>query len=167
MTPEGPLTGASACRPAEPADAAFLLAVYAGSREAELGAVPWSPEQRAAFVALQFEAQRRHYTERFPHADHLVLLDDGAAAGRLWVDRGPDEIRVLDLALHPDHLRSEAAAHALDRLAAEADARRLPIRAHLDPADPLLGTYRSLGFTEAKSGGPTPCYERMPSPPNL
>ena len=155
-----------ASRPAELADAPFLLALYAASRAEELDAVPWSPEQREAFLSLQFEAQRRYYTEQFPGSAHLVLLADGAPAGRLWVDSGADEIRVLDLSLLPGS-DVAVAARALGGLVEESDARQLPIRAYLDPADPLLSQYVRLGFYEAKSGGTTPLYERMPSTPNL
>jgi hypothetical protein len=154
-----------ASRPAEAADAPFLLAVYAASRAAEIDAVPWSPAQREAFVALQFEAQRRYYAERFPDSTHLVLLAQGAPAGRLWANVGPDEVRILDLSLLSG-ADAGVAARALAGLVEASAARQLPIRVHLDAADPLLSQYLDLGFCEAKSGGTTPLYECMPSTPN-
>ena len=160
MTAEVALT----YRPAGPADEPFLLLVYAASRTAELAALPWSAEQRAAFVSFQATAQREHYASRFPDADHAILVVEGASAGRLWVDKGAEEVRILDLVLHPEHAGSPAAALALADLAAESDRRALPIRARLDPADPLLGTYLDFGFVETEADGPTPLYERLPSP---
>ncbi|MBA4174599.1 MAG: GNAT family N-acetyltransferase, partial [Hyphomicrobium sp.] len=51
-----------ALRPEAAADDAYLLALYATTRAAELEQVQgWTPEQKQAFVAMQFNAQRHHY----------------------------------------------------------------------------------------------------------
>jgi hypothetical protein len=43
-----------------------MAPVYAGTRAAELTAVPWTDEQKAAFVQTQFAAQARHDREHYP-----------------------------------------------------------------------------------------------------
>lgn len=94
--------GRVSLRPVGPADEEFLLGVYASTREEELAQVAWPPEQKMAFLRSQFEAQRREYTARYPDAQYDVILLDGRPAGRLWVGRDEEQIRLLDIALLPE-----------------------------------------------------------------
>src|SRR5260370_41515526 len=93
-------------RPVVPEDGPFLYEVYASTRQEELAVLSWSAEQKEAFLRMQYEAQRRFYWESFPAADFLVVLREGRPAGRLYADRRPDEIRLLDLPLLPEHRRA-------------------------------------------------------------
>ena len=85
-----PLEPTITLRPVVPEDGPFLYEVYASTRQEELAVLPWTEEQKQAFLRMQFEAQRKFYWESFPQADFLVVLRDGEAAGRLYVDRRPD-----------------------------------------------------------------------------
>jgi hypothetical protein len=91
-----PLRAAAiALRPIVPEDRSLLLAVYASTREPELAAVEWDAAQKAAFVQLQFDAQHAYYQEHYAGAAFDVILVDGQPAGRLYVAREDDEIRML------------------------------------------------------------------------
>src|SRR3712207_8081672 len=68
----------------EPSDDEFLLDVYASTRADELAPVPWTDEQKRAFLRMQFDAQRGEYFKRFPDSDYRVILVAGRPAGRLW-----------------------------------------------------------------------------------
>ena len=92
-------------RPARAEDREFLLRVYASTREEELRLVDWSDEQKAAFVRQQFEAQDAYYREHYDPATFDVIEADGTPAGRLYVARWEDEIRIIDIALLPEHRR--------------------------------------------------------------
>src|SRR5690242_8179053 len=92
-------------RPATVADDAFLRAVYASTRGEELAQMAWTDEQKRAFTDMQFEAQDRHYREHYPTARFLIIEADGVPAGRLYVDRWTREIRIMDIALLPEHRR--------------------------------------------------------------
>lgn len=83
-------------------DNAFLLALYASTRAAELAQVQWQEGQREAFVKWQFEMQRREYDARFPDAEYHVILIDNQPVGRIWIGRTKEEIRLLDIALLPE-----------------------------------------------------------------
>ena len=83
-------------------DDSFLLSVYASTRAQELAQVEWQPGQQEAFVKWQFEMQRREYDARFPDADYNVIEIDGQPAGRIWIGRSADQIRLLDIALLPE-----------------------------------------------------------------
>jgi ribosomal protein S18 acetylase RimI-like enzyme len=80
-------------------DDAFLLSVYGSTRAQELDQVQWEDGQREAFLKWQFEMQRREYDARFPDAEYDVILIDGEPAGRIWIGRREDEIRLLDIAI--------------------------------------------------------------------
>lgn len=89
-------------RPVAPEDDEFLLAVYASTREEELAQAAWPPGAKEAFLRMQLDAQRGEYEARFPDAQYDVILLDGWPAGRLWVGRTAEQIRLLDIALLPE-----------------------------------------------------------------
>ena len=86
-------TSSVTLRPVGPADEAFLLSVYASTRADEVALVPWTDEQRQAFVRMQFAAQQEHYQKTYPEADHDIILLAGRPLG-LYIARGEREIRI-------------------------------------------------------------------------
>jgi GNAT superfamily N-acetyltransferase len=89
-------------RPAAPEDYEELVGVYASTRAAELAQVTWwDDEQKLAFCRMQYDAQKTEYDARYPDAQYDLILLEGRPAGRLWIGRGADEIRLLDIALLP------------------------------------------------------------------
>jgi len=88
-------------RPAVAGDEDFLAVLYASTRAEELAALPWSAAQKDSFVRQQFTLQRAHYEAHFPQAVHEIVIGDGEAVGRQWVDWRADEARLLDIALLP------------------------------------------------------------------
>ena len=90
-----------ACDPSSHADRELLIAVYASTRAEELAPVPWDDAQKDAFIRMQFAAQDRYWREQKPGAEFCVVLVDGEPAGRLYLDRRADEIRIVDIALLP------------------------------------------------------------------
>src|ERR671916_2353816 len=115
-------------RPVAPEDYEFLLDVYASTRAEELAPVPWTDEQKRAFLRMQFNAQRGEYFQRFPDADYRVILVGGRPAGRLWVGRTPEQIRLLDIALLPEFRNRGVGALLVRQLIEEAARARLPLR---------------------------------------
>src|SRR5205085_11122434 len=97
-----PARDSIAYRPATPEDRAFLRYVYATTREAELQRVPWSDEQKAAFVDMQFQSQTRHYEDFYPTCEFLIIEVEGRPAGRLYIDRRETEADLIDIALIPE-----------------------------------------------------------------
>ena len=143
-------------RPATPDDAPFLLAVYASTREEELApalAAGWTEEQRDAFVASQFAAQDAHYRENYPEATFEVVLVDGEPAGRRYLARWPDEIRIMDVALLPAYRGSGVGTTLLDEVLAEADAAGKKVSVHVEKLNPARVLYDRLGFREVEDKG--------------
>ena len=89
-------------RPAAAGDYEELVGVYASSRAAELAQVTWwDDEQKLAFCRMQYDAQKKEYDARYPDAQYDLILLDGRTAGRLWVGRGEEETRLLDIIVLP------------------------------------------------------------------
>jgi GNAT superfamily N-acetyltransferase len=80
-------------------DKGFLLSVYASTRAEELAQVPWSDEQKAAFVRWQFDLQQKEYAANYPGIEYEVILVDQQPAGRIWISRDDEQIRLLDITL--------------------------------------------------------------------
>ena len=72
------MTDTAAIRTAAPAglrlrritvdDLSFLAEVYASTRQEELSVVPWTDEQKAAFLRWQFDNQHQYYQQYIPAA---------------------------------------------------------------------------------------------------
>ena len=114
-------------RPATDDDRPFLLAVYAGTRTEELALVPWSDEQKDAFLGMQFDAQDSWYRQIYPDGQFLVVVLDGNPVGRLYLARGEAEIRIVDIALLPEHRSQGIGSRLLEDILAAADRDRLPV----------------------------------------
>lgn len=140
-------------RPVQPADEEFLLRVYASTRAAELAVVPWTPEQKTAFVRMQFEAQRRHYQARYPQAEYSVIAHQGHDVGRLWLAREPDGIHILDFTLLPESRGAGIGAALLRRLQREAAGSGLGLLIYVESAGPALPVLEHLGFRREKEEG--------------
>jgi GNAT superfamily N-acetyltransferase len=141
-------------RPVQPDDESFLHDVYASTRAEELALVDWSDEQKATFVGQQFEAQTRHYREHYPTATLDLILVDGEPAGRLYVDRWPSEIRVVDIVLLPPYQRKGIGEGLLREVQAEAADTRRPVTIHVERFNPAQRLYARLGFVTADETGP-------------
>ncbi len=140
-------------RPVTPDDEPFLYRVYAGTREDELAPLGWDETQRASFLRMQFKAQHAFYQEQFPSADFEIILAADRPIGRLYVDRRDDEIRIVDIALLPEHRNAGIGSALLDDLLTEAAAASKPVRIHVERFNPALRLYQRLGFIQVGDNG--------------
>jgi ribosomal protein S18 acetylase RimI-like enzyme len=156
-------TAAVTLRPIGPSDSDFLFRVYASTRADELAPVPWTDEQKDEFLRKQFAAQSAEWSKNYPDADFAVVEVDGAAAGRFYVSRGRDEIRLVDIALLPEHRRAGIGTTLIRDLFAEADGRRLPVTIHVEVFNPARALYERLGFGAREEHGMYLFMERRPA----
>ena len=131
---------------ADPADAAFLLSVYASTRESELALTDWSDEQKAQFCLMQFQAQVAHYRQFYPDAQLAVIMSGDTPVGRLYVDRWAQEIRVMDITVIPEHRGKGIGTQLLKELQDEAAAASKSLSIHVECHNPALHLYERLGF---------------------
>jgi len=145
--------GAVTLRPAQPEDEAFLAAVYGSTRERELAMVPWTAEQREAFVLFQYRAQLQHYQTECPDATPQVILAGDQPVGRLYVDRRDSEIRILDLTLLPSHCGQGIGTPIIRQLMDEAAQAGKSLSIHLDSFSQSHSLFERLGFKPAETTG--------------
>jgi ribosomal protein S18 acetylase RimI-like enzyme len=81
------------------------------------------------------------------------VVVDGEPAGRLYVDRGEGEIRIVDIALLPDHRGQGIGGSLLRDLLVEADAGGKSVTIHVERLNPALKLYERLGFALAEDKG--------------
>ena len=147
------MSAAYRLRPARDEDRDLLFSVYASTRAEELAPVPWTAEAKDAFLQQQFAAQHAHYREHYPGAAFLVIEAAGVPAGRLYVARWPREIRIMDIALLPEHRRRGIGTAILADLLSEAAATGKVASIHVERNNPALGLYERLGFRTAADRG--------------
>ncbi len=127
-------------------DRDFLFRVYASTRLEELALTDWDETQKQAFLIQQFEAQHHHYQTHYPGARlDLILLDD-EPIGRLYVARWREEIRIMDIALLPEHRHRGIGGGLLRDLLEEAAATGRRLTIHVERYNPALRLYQRLGF---------------------
>lgn len=127
-------------------DLPLLRRVYAGTRQAELASLDWNDVQRAWFVGMQLDLQTRAFAQAYPEAHHEVVLCAGQPVGRLIVDRCSDAIRLIDIALLPDHRSAGIGSELLRRLLDEATAAGKPVVLHVAKSNRASALYQRLGF---------------------
>ena len=134
-------------------DEAFLLQVYASTRAEEMAVVPWSDEQKQAFLQMQFNAQAQSYRQQFPGAEYQVILHDGVAAGRFIVDRTDKHIQLIDISLLSAHRNFGIGTSLIRDLKTEAQETGRPLRLDVENFNPAFRLYERLGFEKIDEAG--------------
>jgi ribosomal protein S18 acetylase RimI-like enzyme len=134
-------------------DEPFFRRLYASVREDELAVVPWDEETKEAFLRQQFDAQDAHYREHYDGATYDVIEVDGEPAGRLYVARWDDEIRIMDIALLPEYRGRGIGTQLLRALLDEGARTGKRVSIHVEKHSPALRLYERLGFAQAADRG--------------
>jgi ribosomal protein S18 acetylase RimI-like enzyme len=140
-------------RPITDADLPFLARVYASTRAAELAPVPWSQEEKAAFLLMQFQAQHAHYQTHYVGAEWLVVELAAEPVGRLYIARWAREHRLIDIALLPEFCGRGLGTALLRDLMDEARSAEKALSIHVEKNNPAMRLYRRLGFAPAGEHG--------------
>jgi len=141
-------------RPVQDDDEAFLLRVFASTREPERLAARWEDNEWDAFLRMQFAAQRRSYRLYHPNGDHSIILRDGEPVGQVWIDRSTTEIRLVDIAVLPEHRGCGIGTHLIRGLQAAAREAGVPLRHMVEIYnDRARRLYEHLGFVSIETLG--------------
>lgn len=140
-------------RDVTPEDDAFLREVYASARALEMAVVPWSDEQKTAFLKLQFDAQDSYYRAQFPAAEFQVIMNNDAAVGRLYLLREGDEIRILDITILPDFRSQGIGTSLIKPLLDEAASGDKKVTIWVENFNPSQALFRRLGFSLVQEDG--------------
>jgi ribosomal protein S18 acetylase RimI-like enzyme len=153
MDPSPAATGQIVLRPITDADREFLVDVYGSTRDEELSQVAWPAGQREAFVRMQFHAQDVDYHRNNPDGSYDVIEVDGRPAGRLYVDRRPDDTRIVDIALLPEFRSHGVGGQLIGGLMQEAAESGGKVSIHVEIHNRAATLYERLGFVTVDEHG--------------
>ena len=137
-------------RPAGDRDHPFLYQVYVATRAEEMGLLTgWSAAQKEELLHVQFQAQCRYYRSSYPNARYDVIVKDGEAIGRLYVARMPREIRIIDIALLPQHRNRGIGTALVGDILDEAARVTKFVSLQVEAANPAKRLYDRMGFVVA------------------
>jgi ribosomal protein S18 acetylase RimI-like enzyme len=143
-------------------DRDFLLELYAATRAAELAQVPWTDEQKMAFVEMQFQAQTAGYGEAYPQAQHQMIVVDHAPAGRIYWSAEPDRLHILDITIAPVQRNIGIGTFVLREILQEADLTGKRVTVYVESFNPSCRLFQRLGFQVAQQDGFQLLLERPP-----
>jgi ribosomal protein S18 acetylase RimI-like enzyme len=127
-------------------DQPFLMQLYASTRD-DLRGIDGDCAMVASLIAMQRRFQEAGWREHFPAAQQRLIALRGAPIGRLVIDNGPRELRLVDISLLPQARgqgHGSAIVRALQRCAADAGLQlALTVKSDNGRARRL---YRALGF---------------------
>ena len=136
-------------RPVAADDRPFLEGLYRIVRWDEFAATGWPDAAKAAFLASQFDLQRRGYGMTNPEAELYVVCHGVEPIGRLYIDRSGRDLELVEISLLADWRgRGLGAAFlALLQDAARAGGHER-VRLTVTPDNPARRLYRRAGFVE-------------------
>ena len=94
---------ASTLRPITDDDLEFLFQLYASTRAGEKELVGWEDEPWEVFLRMQFNLQHGQYMQNYEQPTFDIVMLGTTPVGRLYVNRGANEIRIVDITLSPEY----------------------------------------------------------------
>ncbi len=131
------------------------MELYRSFRVDEMAPVPWSPEQKHAFLEQQFLLQHRHYTAVFPEAEFLVIEIGGRPVGRLYLDNKQENWLIVDIGLLPEWRRQGRGSVLISAIQDQAKASgAAAISLHVEQRNfRAQALYTRLGFRVTNDAG--------------
>ncbi len=145
-------------RPVTDQDLDILRTIYASTREDEMRMTGWNADEIRNFLTMQFNTQHRYYQSTYANDSFQLIMVGDAVAGRLYLGRWPEEIRIIDITLLPA-FRGQGIGHRLlHDVQLEATAKHLQISIHVEKNNPAQRLYARCGFMITADAG---VYWRM------
>jgi ribosomal protein S18 acetylase RimI-like enzyme len=137
-------------RPVTLDDRLLLYRIFVSSREEEFALLGWPAEKVEELLRQQFELQTKGYSAMFPHAEHLIILFNGEPVGRVMIDYGESEIRMVDIAIFSQFRRKGIGRRIVERLQETAEKTGKPLRHHVYRGElNAIRFYFALGYRVA------------------
>ena len=143
--PPPPTTDRLTIRSEQPDDEVFLCRLYASTRTEEMALTGWPAEQQEAFLRQQFQFQTLHYRRYYTSATFEIILQDERPIGRIYVHRGAEDIRLMDVPFCRNTVAPVSALGSRNLLDEAAHSQK-PVTLHVEPHNPAARLYQRLGF---------------------
>jgi ribosomal protein S18 acetylase RimI-like enzyme len=134
-------------RPATAEDTAFLLKLFAGTRD-EFKMLMVDESQFAALMSMQFSFQQQQYHDGYPNAiDNIIVLHQ-EPIGRMFVHESNRAVTLVDIALLPEYRGRGFGKQLLDEVLTHAASVKKAVRLHVLKTNPARNLYQRLGFQD-------------------
>jgi len=140
-------------RPVTAGDDGMLREIYKSSRGDDLRELGWTEDRVDEFLGMQYEAQKHFLASEYQRPADELILCDGEPAGRLIVERREHEIRLIDLALLPEHRNNSIGAFLIRKLQNEARRQEKPLRLQVIRFNRAINLFERLGFARTSETG--------------
>jgi ribosomal protein S18 acetylase RimI-like enzyme len=102
---------------------------------------------------MQFNAQSQFYIESYPGAEFQVVTLNDQPIGRLYIHRKEDEIRIMDIALLPDHRNLGIGSALIQDILEHGKNLNLPVTIYVEQFNPAMHLYQRIGFRKKEDKG--------------
>lgn len=140
-------------RPGTEADYEFQRVLYHDVRAEEMRHFPFDEVQKRTFLDWQFDCQWKHYREHYPTCQWQIITREGQPIGRLLVDRWPDQIRIVDIALLASTRGKGIGSMLMAEILEEGQRAAKPVTIHVEVFNPAQQLYQRLGFKQVDTSG--------------
>ena len=131
-------------------DEEFLFHLFTQTFGAQLINSGLPEELVAPLVEKQFQAKEVAYHNDYPEALHSIIKLDVCAVGQIRVNRGPEEIRLVDISVLPEHQGKGIGRKVIKALLRSAEKERMPVTLTVERRSPARLLYEHLGFEVVK-----------------
>jgi ribosomal protein S18 acetylase RimI-like enzyme len=121
------------------------------------------PEQKQAFVEMQFNAQTAGYREAHPQAAHEIVCAAGSDVGRIYWSRQPDCLHILDITIAPLLRNLGIGSHVLREIFDEADREQKSVSIYVETYNASLRLFERHGFRVIAQDGFQLLLKRAPA----
>ncbi|HEX3143325.1 MAG TPA: GNAT family N-acetyltransferase [Pyrinomonadaceae bacterium] len=133
-------------RPATEDDRDFLRGLYKSSRGDDLRGLGWDEPRIDEFLEMQYDAHQNFLITDHPNLQDQIVLSYGEPVGHLAVDQRSDEIRLVDVALLPEHRQRGTGTLLIQELQTQAAAAQRPLRLQIIRFNRAVELFEQLGF---------------------
>jgi ribosomal protein S18 acetylase RimI-like enzyme len=131
-------------------DEPFLRHLIIATVAEQLMAAAWPEEIRESLLDMQYRGRLNSIRANFPDGESLIVQVDGQSAGWLFVSTQPDEIRLVEIMILPEHRGKGIGSVLIQDLISKAERAHLPARLSVDVMNGrAIQLYLRLGFRRA------------------
>jgi ribosomal protein S18 acetylase RimI-like enzyme len=133
-------------RPSNGRDKPFLMNLYNSTRD-DLKHVDGSNDFIEELIEMQFKAQFEGYGEQFPNAFYFVIEKQQEKIGRIAVDFGHNEVRIIDIAFIKAARNKGYGSVVINALKSAAEQNKVPLTLTVLSSNiSAIKLYQKLGF---------------------
>ena len=112
----------------QPKDEPFIFELFASVRDEGLAETGMAAEQVQQFLEFQYKAMHDTYASNFPNGIHQIVLRRGKEVGRIYTNETPEEIRILDVIVHPKKRSMGIGSQVMESIIAACDRKGKMLR---------------------------------------